>query len=264
MPVVRYVDLPFVRVEYDRTSPRHEPATTRAGYIGVAFTAQAEAVWETGGKVFEGTFPASVSLTAGSDIVWHRWSDVSEAIEFELNERWIERITGIPNLFRRIEPRIAAQDAILQAVAARFCRDMSVGAVDPLKFETLAVAAARRICAPVAKMERSSRATPLSATEMRTIERYVSGHIGDVITLEALARVTANSLFHFAKRFKAATGTSPYAYVLGQRMIRAMQLLRTGRWTVVDSARAVGYADVRHFRRQFIAHWKQTPGQLDA
>jgi AraC family transcriptional regulator len=264
MPVVRYVDLPFIRVEYDRTSPRHEPATTRAGYIGVAFTPQAEAVWETGGKVFEGTFPASVSLTASSDIVWHRWSDVSEAIEFRLDERWIEGVTGARDLFQHIEPRIAIQNPILQAVAARFCRDMSVGAIDRLKFETLAIAAVRCICPPKAKVERSVRTTPLSMSAMRAIERYVAEHLDAVITLEAMAHVTATSLFHFAKRFKAATGTSPYAYVLGQRMIRAMQLLRTGRWTVADVARAVGHADVRHFRRQFIAHWNQVPGHLES
>jgi AraC family transcriptional regulator len=263
MPVVRCVDLPFIRVEYDRTAPRREPAFSRRGSVAVAFTSQSRAVWEIGGKVFEGAFPASVSLTGSSDIVWHHWSEVSEAVEFQLHESWIEHVSGIRTLFQRTEPRVAIQDAVLQAVAARFCRDMSLGAIDPLKFETLATVAVRCLCPSAFAVERHSRISPLSTRAMRDVELYVCEHLGDVITLDALARVTATSLFHFAKRFKAATGTSPYAYVVGQRMIRAMQLLRTGRWTVAHVARTVGYGDTRQFRRQFVAHWNQVPGRLD-
>jgi AraC family transcriptional regulator len=264
MPVVRCVDFPFIRVEYDRTGPRHDPAFTRAGFVGVAFTSQTRAVWETGGKTFEGAFPASVSLTAGSDLVWHRWSDVSEAVEFQLQERWIERVTGTRNLLQRLEPRIGIQQPVLQAVAARFCRDMSLGAIDGLRFETLAIAALRCICPSAGNLERGSRAAALSAPQMRAVAEYVSEHLSEDITLEGLAGVTRTSLFHFAKRFKSATGSSPYAYVVGQRMTRAMQLLRTGRWTVADAARAVGYCDARQFRRQFVAHWNQLPGRLDS
>jgi AraC-like DNA-binding protein len=264
MPVVRCIDLPFIRVEYDRSAPRREPALTDAACVAVAFTAQTRAVWEINGKVHEGTFPPSVSLTAASGIVWHRWSDVSEAVEFQLREDWIERMTGARSAFRRMEPRIAIQAPILHAIAARFCRDMAAGAIDLLKFETLALAAVRSIGIPGARIERVSRIAPLSRREMRAVALYVSEHLASAITLEALARVTATSPFHFAKRFRATTGTSPYAYVIGQRMIRAMQLLRSGRWSVARVARAVGYPDPRHFRRQFIAQWNQMPGHLDS
>ena len=264
MPVVRSVDLPFIRVEYDRTGPRPGPAITRSGSVGVAFTAQNRAVWEFDGKTFEAPFPASVSLTAGSDLVWHRWTDVSEAVEFQMHEDWIERVTGIRYLFQRLEPRIAIRHPVLDSVAACFCRDMSVGDVDTLKFETLAIAALRSIYPPAARAERKSRSVALSAQQMRAVADYVSDHLGEAITLEGLAQVTRMSVFHFAKRFKAGTGSSPYAYVVGQRMVRALQMLRTGRSTVSDVARRVGYGDSRQFRRQFVTHWKQLPGRLDS
>jgi AraC family transcriptional regulator len=260
MPVVRHVEFPFIRIEYDRSAPRRGPAVTRAGSVGVAFTSQSRAVWEVGGKTFAGSFPASVSLTGSSDIVWHSWSDVSEAVEFQLREDWIEHVAGARNLFQRSEPRIAIQEPILQAVATRFCRDMSARAVDPLKFEALAISALRCLC----PLKHTSRIAALSARQVHAVSLYVSEHLGEGITLEALARETGTSLFHFAKRFKVATGTSPYAYVVGQRMLRAMQLLRTGRWTVADVATAVGYRDTRQFRRQFFTHWKQMPGELDS
>jgi AraC family transcriptional regulator len=264
MPVVRFVDFPFIRVEYDRSGPRPAAAITRAGSVGVAFTAQSRAVWEFDGKTFEAPFPASVSLTAGSDLVWHRWSDVSEAVEFQLQEDWIERVTGVQNLFQRLEPRIAIRQPVLDSVAARFCRDMFAGTVDKLKFETLAIAALRSIYPPAARLERKSRSVALSAQQMRAVADYVSDHLGEEITLEGLAQVSRMSVFHFAKRFKAGTGSSPYAYVVAQRMIRALQLLRTGRSTVSEVARNVGYRDSRQFRRQFVAHWKLLPGRLDS
>jgi AraC-like DNA-binding protein len=264
MPVVRCVDLPFIRIEYDRSAPRREPAHTGTACVAVAFTGQTRAVWEIDGKRHEGRFPPSVSLTGANGIVWHRWSELSEAIEFRLREDWIERMTGARHPLQRTEPRIAIQDPVLQAIAARFCRDMSVGCIDALKFETLALAAVRCIGTPGASVERVSRTSPLSQREMRAVALYVDEHLGSVITLEALARVTATSPFHFAKRFKATAGTSPYAYVVGQRMVRSMQLLRTTHSTVARIARAVGYSDPRHFRRQFIAHWNQTPGRLDS
>jgi AraC family transcriptional regulator len=264
MPIVRSVDFPFVRVEYDRTGPRPDPAITRSGSVGVAFTSQSRAVWEFDGKRFDGKFPASVSLTASSDLVWHRWSDVSEAVEFQMHEDWIERAAGVRNLFQRLEPRIAIQHPVLSSVAACFCRDMSIGAVDRLKFETLAIAALCSIYPTAGQPERRSSSYALSRQQMRSLAEYVSDHLGETITLEGLAQVTRISVFHFAKRFKTATGSSPYAYVVGQRMIRALQMLRTGRWTVSDVARSVGYSDSRQFRRQFVAQWGQLPGRLDS
>jgi AraC-like DNA-binding protein len=171
---------------------------------------------------------------------------------------------GRPERVSADRASIALQAPLLQAIAARFCRDMSAGSIDALKFETLALAAVRGIGIPGAKIERVSRIAPLSRREMRAIALHVSEHLGSAITLEALASVAATSPFHFAKRFKETTGTSPYAYVIGQRMIRAMQLLRSGRWTVTRVARAVGYRDPRHFRRQFTAQWNQMPGDLDS
>jgi AraC-like DNA-binding protein len=41
-----------------------------------------------------------------------------------------------------------------------------------------------------------------------------------------------------------------------------MQLLRHG-WSARRAAVAVGYSDMSHFRRQFRAHWQQSPGNLE-
>jgi AraC family transcriptional regulator len=262
MPVVRSVDLPFVRVEYDRVGPQHDGlAITRAGGVGVAFTAQSRAVWQIGGRTFEGSYPATVSLTGGADMVWRRWADVSEAVEFWLDPAWLERISGCKGA-TQVDPRISFWDPVLHGVASAFCRAMSSDAVSALRFEQLALAAARRIL-PAQRLERVTRVRPLDERQLRAVDELVEGRLDGAITLEALARETSISIFHFAKRFRATTGTSPYAYVVGRRMSRAMELLRTGRWSVARVAAAVGYGQVGTFRRQFVAHWGQTPGRLE-
>ncbi len=55
----------------------------------------------------------------------------------------------------------------------------------------------------------------------------------------------------FARRFRAATGTAPIAYVQTVRVEEAKQLLETGRLTVDEVAHAVGYEDPASFGRLF-------------
>lgn len=263
MAVIRSVNFPFVRVEYDCTpAAREGAAVTRAGGVGVAFTYQSKAVWELAGKTIEQPHPVGVSLTGGSDMVWRRWSDVSEAVEFWLDEDWLERIAGVPAALKRLEPQATIQEPVLFAVAAQFCRAMSSDTVHPLKFEELAIAAARRLVAAPLTVDRA-RIVPLDDRRMRRVIDFIEANIQSEITLEDMASETAVSVFHFAKRFRATTGTSPYAFVIARRMSRAMQLLRQQGWPVSRVAQAVGYSQVGHFRRQFVVQWGQLPGRLD-
>jgi AraC family transcriptional regulator len=258
MSVLRSIDLPFVHVEYDLSPPALEGgAVTRAGAIGVTFTSQSTAVWEIGGRTVEGFHPMGVSLAGGADLVWRRWSDVSEAVEFWLDETWLQRISGIPAALTKLEPRPSLQDPVLVVIAERFCRAMSSGYVSSLKFEQLAIAAARRLLP--AKTLGSSSIAPLDDRRMRILVDFVEANLHRQITLDDMARVVAISIFHFAKRFHAVTGCSPYAFVIARRMTRAMRLLRQG-LSVTRVAHLVGYRQVGHFRRQFVAHWGRLPG----
>jgi AraC family transcriptional regulator len=260
MPVVRTVQLPFLRVEYDRSSPDlRRTAVTRSGSVGVAFTAQRRASWLLGGRRREGVFPAGVSMPGECDLMWNRWSDVSEAVEYWIDEAWIERLSGVRQALRRREPRACFNDPVLIAVAAQFRRNMASNTIDKLRFEELALAATHRIIGR--KRRASSNIAPLDDRRLRSIASAVDSSLSQNISLEMLANVAGIGIFHFAKRFRAATGVSPYAYVVGCRMTRAMQLLRRG-MSVDTTAHTVGYSQIGHFRRQFLAHWGQLPGRL--
>ncbi|WP_218177730.1 GlxA family transcriptional regulator [Amycolatopsis australiensis] len=57
----------------------------------------------------------------------------------------------------------------------------------------------------------------------------------------------------FARAFKAATGASPHAWLLTQRLDRAEQLLETTGLPIEEVARRVGYTSATVFREQFAA-----------
>ncbi len=56
----------------------------------------------------------------------------------------------------------------------------------------------------------------------------------------------------FARAFKAATGASPHAWLLAQRLDRAEQLLETTGLPIEEIARRVGYSTATVFREQFV------------
>jgi hypothetical protein len=64
----------------------------------------------------------------------------------------------------------------------------------------------------------------------------------------------------FDRRFRAATGYSPLAYIQALRIEEAKQLLETGSANVDAIAREVGYEDMASFRRLFRRLAGMTPG----
>jgi transcriptional regulator GlxA family with amidase domain len=64
----------------------------------------------------------------------------------------------------------------------------------------------------------------------------------------------------FDRRFRAATGYSPLAYIQALRIEEAKQLLETGSAPIEGIAREVGYEDTASFRRLFGRLAGMTPG----
>jgi AraC-like DNA-binding protein len=91
----------------------------------------------------------------------------------------------------------------------------------------------------------------LSAGTMFRLNQYMDAHIGESISLEALARVACMSRFHFARRFRQGTGSSPMAYLLQIRIRRARRLLLEGDSKIADIAAELGFFDQSHFTRTF-------------
>jgi transcriptional regulator GlxA family with amidase domain len=69
---------------------------------------------------------------------------------------------------------------------------------------------------------------------------------------------------NFIRRFKAATGRLPGAYVQALRMSSAKEMLERGRLPVQNVSARIGYEDVAFFRGLFKRHTGMTPAEYRA
>jgi len=83
------------------------------------------------------------------------------------------------------------------------------------------------------------------------LQLWMEAHVQEDLSVDALAARSELSGRTFLRRFKAATGTSPNAYVQALRVEKARGLLERTREPVGAVGWAVGYQDVSAFGRVF-------------
>src|SRR4051794_28615557 len=84
-----------------------------------------------------------------------------------------------------------------------------------------------------------------------TVLDWATAHLAEDISVELLARRALMSPRSFARRFKATTGTTPHAWLLGQRLAAAEELLENSDAPVEEIARLVGFGTAAGLREQF-------------
>jgi AraC family transcriptional regulator len=98
---------------------------------------------------------------------------------------------------------------------------------------------------------------------MRAIE-YIQDQLESGLTVSGIARSVHMSPYHFARLFKQSTGKSPYRYVIHARAKRAKELLKSGKFSIVEIAHRLGFADQSHLNRQLKDVFGATPKMLQA
>ena len=74
-----------------------------------------------------------------------------------------------------------------------------------------------------------------------------------------IARAAHMSTAHFSRRFRAAYGETPYAYLMTRRIERAKALLRRGDMTVTEVCMTVGCSSLGSFSARFTEIVGETP-----
>src|SRR4051812_11781856 len=64
-----------------------------------------------------------------------------------------------------------------------------------------------------------------AAQRVQEVLAFIDQHLGERLTLPAMAQVLAINSYHFAHVFKQATGLAPHQYVIQRRLVRAKELL---------------------------------------
>jgi len=79
------------------------------------------------------------------------------------------------------------------------------------------------------------------------------------LDVPAMARAAHMSPAHFSRKFRAAYGETPYAYLMTRRIERAKALLRRGDMSVTDVCMAVGCTSLGSFSSRFTELVGETP-----
>jgi AraC-like DNA-binding protein len=83
------------------------------------------------------------------------------------------------------------------------------------------------------------------------------------LDVPAMARTAHMSPAHFSRRFRAAYGETPYAYLMTRRIERAKALLRQG-VSVTDTCFAVGCTSLGSFSSRFTEIVGESPSRYRA
>jgi transcriptional regulator GlxA family with amidase domain len=88
---------------------------------------------------------------------------------------------------------------------------------------------------------------------------WISGHLADDLSVEALAQRASLSSRQLSRTFKQTYGTSPASFVEELRLREAGNRLSAGRVAIKNVARSVGFTSVDGFRRAFERRFGVTP-----
>ena len=102
---------------------------------------------------------------------------------------------------------------------------------------------------------------PRSAHEDEPVHRagWLVAHFRKSVDLDELATKVGMSPRNFARRFKAATGEAPLAYLHRLRIDAAQHSLENEHRSVQEISQEVGYEDVAFFRKLFRRHTGASP-----
>jgi AraC family transcriptional regulator len=91
----------------------------------------------------------------------------------------------------------------------------------------------------------------LAHWQARRVAAYIESNICSKISVIELAALVHLSIGHFCRAFKVSFGTSPLAYVMRQRMLRAQAIMASSEAPLSRIALDCGMCDQAHFSHTF-------------
>ncbi|MBL8551968.1 MAG: helix-turn-helix domain-containing protein [Hyphomonadaceae bacterium] len=181
------------------------------------------------------------------------------ALVSEFERRW-------PKVKWRGDLMVTEEQRVLCSGGVCASMDVSLYLVEKLCGHEVAVQTAKSLNFHMPRVHQSGYAVlPLSPphedARIRTIEHHLQTHYREAISTEALAERVSMSARTFMRRFKAATGRLPGAYLQAVRIETAKAMLERENTPVSSVASAVGYEDVSFFRALFKRSTGMTPAE---
>jgi len=168
-----------------------------------------------------------------------------------------------PDLFVTEEARVLCSGGVCGSI------DVSLYLVEKLCGHEVALQTAKSLLLPMPRVYQSGYAmTPICQPHdderVRAVEAWLGANFQHNVSTAALAERAGLGERTFARRFKAATGRQPAAYVQALRIEAAKLALERDAEPIQSISSAVGYEDVAFFRALFKRATGMTPADYRA
>ena len=230
-------------------TPSDEPFVERHGLHSVSFVRRGSFGYHSAGRSFE--------LVAGSVLVGRAGDEFhcthehqasgDECLSFHLAPEVVEAIDAGRAWRSGGLPPVAPLMVLGELAQARVAGRSELG------LDELGHLFAARVAQLLSGRTPRPPATP-ARDRRRAVEAalWIEAHADQPIDLDAAARTTGLSTFHFLRLFAKVTGVTPHQYLVRSRLRRAAQLLVEDRErSVTDVALDVGFGDLSNFVRSF-------------
>jgi AraC family transcriptional regulator len=211
------------------------------------------------GKTYSGLYgKGDFSIMPAKSPFFARWDSDDRFMQIRITSQFIRQVAreALGQNPDRIEllPEFRMRDPQIEAIAMMLLTELqqdNLGGklyIDSLA-NVLAVHLLRQYTASHPHL--SAFTGGLSQRQLQQVLEYIHEHLEQNIKLADLAQLLGISQFHFSTLFKKAIGTSPYQYLLQQRVERAKQLLKQTERSIMEIALECGFNSHSHLSKQF-------------
>ena len=150
-----------------------------------------------------------------------------------------------------------AEGPVLTSAGTSAAIDLSLHVLRMIDGPEVANAVARRMVVPPHRDGGQSQYVerPLPTDDdhdLADLLAWMSGHLDEDLSVARLARRAHLSERTFARRFRAETGTTPYHWLVWQRVLHAQRLLETTELDIDRVAERSGFGSAATLRHHFV------------
>ncbi|MFT3723713.1 MAG: helix-turn-helix domain-containing protein [Hyphomonadaceae bacterium] len=210
-----------------------------------------------------GAYIAGVCMGAAylaeAGLLDHRRATTHWAVAGDLRRRW-------PKVNWQEDNILTEDQRLLCSGGVTAAADVSLYLVEKLCGHEVAVQTAKALLLSMPRTHQSGYAVlPLSPAHtdepIRRVQELIQARFTDPLSSEQMAELAGMSERTFLRRFKAATGQAPAAYLQAVRVEAAKSMLELETISVQSVSLKVGYEDVSFFRSIFKRATGMTPGE---
>ncbi len=206
----------------------------------------------TAGVCMGAAYLAEAGLLDGRRATTH-W-----AVANDLRRRW-------PQVLWQEDHILTEDQRVLCSGGVTAAADVSLYLVEKLCGHEIAVQTAKALLLSMPRTHQSGYAVlPLSPPhgddQIRRVQEVIQARYTDPMSSEQMCELASMSERTLLRRFKAATGQAPAAYLQAVRVEAAKALLELEAVSIQEVASKVGYDDVSFFRSVFKRATGMTPG----